>query len=269
MVSVKEIIENDSKIAAKGDPIFGEVDAKQVSSQLLRLSGYGYYPYWQFQDAFEDMGTERAFALYVIASALDDIDPLDTRPPVGWHPSQIAALFRAQDKQRTKRILRLQEIEARHVAEGRALIREYRSLLKEWKRAKADRSFVATFKHNPSTRTIERIRYTYKRRLGSFLKKVEDEDLTNAAVRWFCNERDMVRFWCHMADVNLERVYMAAERRLLALGRCSPELHRITTELRAGREWRYEVELNPLHRYENRAWQALFNEPRPQSDKEH
>lgn len=254
MVSVKEIIENDSKIAAKGDPIFGEVDAKQVSSQLLRLSGYGYYPYWQFQDAFEDMGTERAFALYVIASALDDIDPLDTRPPVGWHPSQIAALFRAQDKQRTRRILRQQEIEARHRNEWQRRVREYRAAMRGTR---------------PGTKRRAHVRYVLRKQWETFLRRIEDGDLTNAAVSWFCNERDMVRFWCHMADVNLERVYMAAERRLLALGRCSPGLHRITTELRAGREWRYEVELNPLHRYENRAWQAFFNEPRPQSDKEH
>lgn len=69
MVSVKEIIEKDSTIQAKGDPIFGEVSAKEVSSQLLRLSGYGYYPYWQFQDAFEDMSAERTFALFVLAGA--------------------------------------------------------------------------------------------------------------------------------------------------------------------------------------------------------
>jgi hypothetical protein len=261
MPSVKDIIENDSKIEAKGDPIFGDLDAKQVSSRLLRLSGYGYYPYWQFQDAFEDLGTERVFALLVLASALDDIDPIDTKPPLGWHPSQIAALFRAQDKQRTRRILKLQKIESKHLAEGRALVREYRTKLKEWHRAKRERTFVATFKHNRSTRTIERIRYAYKKRLDSFRKRVEDEDLTNAAIDWFVNEQGMVRFWCHMADVNIERCYLAAERRLLALGRCSPTLHRITTELRAGREWKYEIELNPLHRYENRAWQAFFNEP--------
>jgi hypothetical protein len=237
-VSVKEIIENDTKIVAKGDPIFGEVDAKQVSSQLLRLSGYGYYPYWQFQDAFEDMSAERTFALFVLASALDDIDPLDTRPPPNWTHSQIAALFRAQDKQRTRRILRLQEIEARHLSERRALLAEYRHRLK---------------RTNPGTKDRVKAKYVYRRKWDAFLRRVEDEDLTNAAVDWFVQEEGMVRFWCDLADVNVERCYLAAERRLLALGRCSLALHTMTTRLRAGREWKYQIELNPMVRYENRA----------------
>lgn len=262
-VSVKQIIEDDGKIEAKGDPVFGELDAKQVSSRLLRLSGYGYYPYWQFQDAFEDLGTERVFALLVLASALDDIDPIDTKPPMGWHPAQIAALFRAQDKQRTRRILRLQEIEARHLAEGRAIVREFREAMRLRRRAEENKTIKATYGGNSDTHTIVKIRYRYKKKLESFKARVEDEDLTNAAIDWFVREQGMVKFWCHMADVNVERCYLAAERRLLALGRCSPALHKITTELRAGREWKYEIELNPLNRYENRAWQAFFNEPLP------
>lgn len=143
------------------------------------------------------------------------------------------------------------------------MVREYRSTLRRWHEAKRSRTFVSTFRHNQATRSVERIRYTYKKKWESYLKKCEDEDLTNSAIQWFVGEQGMVRFWCHLADVNVERCYLAAERRLLALGRCSPALHKITTELRAGREWKYEIELNPLHRYENRAWQAFFNEPSP------
>lgn len=248
-LSVKEIIENDGKFAASGDPILGEIDPKQATSSLLRLSGYGYYPYWQFQDAFEDMSTERMFALFVLASALDDIDPLDTKPPPDWHPSKIAALFRAQDRERIRRIVRQQKLEADHRAEGRSILSEYHSRM----RALGISATAARAK----------VRYVCRRKWQTFLRRVEDKDLTNTSLKWFVTDRKMVEFWCHMADVNLERCYLAAERRLLSLGRCSPELRKIVTALRGGREWKYEIEMNPLHRYENRAWQALFNEPLP------
>ncbi|HEX2879857.1 MAG TPA: hypothetical protein VHO25_10035, partial [Polyangiaceae bacterium] len=163
------------------------------------------------------------------------------------------------DRQRTRRILRQQEIESRHLAEGRALIREYRAKLKEQRWAEANGQ-IGKIYASPKLNTKEQIRYRYKKKLEALLKKIEAEDLTNTSLKWFVSDRSMVAFWRHMADVNLERCYLAAERRLLSLGRCSPDLHKIVTELRAGREWKYEIELNPLHRYENRAWQAFFNE---------
>lgn len=257
MAQLNEIIAAQDQVTPKAESPLEMLDPKQVQTRLLHLSGYQYHPTYYFNDAFEDMSAERAFALMVLASALDDIEPIDIKPPLNLSPAQITQLFAAQDKSRRKRIERQRKIEDAIRQDGRDLLRKYRQELKERgglkaRSAKAQRGGGSTHLQGKS------VRQKWDRKLRKFNAEAENRDACNASLKWFCEERGMVEFWCHLADVGLERLYLAVDRRLALIGRCSIELHAMLKEMRRGREWKHEIEINPMSRYENRAWQSGF-----------
>lgn len=256
--TVNQIIEAQDQIAPKVDPVLEVLETKEVGQRLMRLSGYGYYPVQQFQDAFERMTPERAFAIYVLAQALDDIEPVDVRPPSNFGPASITRLFAAQDKARRNRIRRLQQIEAVIRRDVKTFLVKYRQTLKQHGGLQArDKNCNSNSAHQKG----KTWRQVFERKRDMFNAEAENRDPVNASLQWFLTERGMVEFWCHMADVSVERCYLAVERRLLSLGRCSIALRAIIKELRKGRTWDYEIELNPLNRYENRAWQHWIDQP--------
>lgn len=213
--------------------------ADSVASNVVQLSGYGYYPLYEFQEAFEQIGADRLFALYVLAKALDDIESLDAYAPPDMSSAKLTTFFIQQDKLREKRIEKLRAVEEKHRREGRELLAEYRRALRESggsaSAMKQTRRGVHSGRHREGTKSkFEKgsLRYKYDLRLQSFKARMEEENPHEAALNWFTDDQGMVAFWCHLADVGVERCYAAVERRLELIGRGSPKIHAMLKEMR-------------------------------------
>lgn len=209
------------------------LDVKSIVAQILTLSGHKYRPITEFRDILEIWTPERAFATYVLAQALKDIEPLAAEVPdnILGSPKRLTSWFEHEKRQRTKRIVvqQFREQEFRH--QELELGRNYRHDLRicyAGIKAKRVRKFQL-IRQEPQFRRLQN-RY---RKLYSTLNTRKESDTIGAAIRWFENERAAVRMWCDLACVDLLRCYIGVQRRLALIGRCSIPIQKIIKQLRS------------------------------------
>lgn len=225
-------------------------DHKGIIKQLTALGGCSYMP------QLVDMWTpERAFALYVIAQALSDIDPLDPQIPLEIYgsPKRLTDFFNRLEERRKQRVIAQQETEEQLRLEGVAIVCDYRSNLRSSFKAR-NVKFSKTLRKWKTGREYRRLHQEYHSKFYRHIASRDEIDRTNFALRWFEEDQSAVALWCDLADIDLSRCYRAVERRLLRLERCSIKIHQIITSL--SRKPRHEKEIRTA-KSEDENWQPF------------